>query len=391
MTVPNHAEPVTRSTAVTPCDHVRESAEFIAAHSRDVAIPEAGIHLAARKLYARFQRTPYARAVWKSHELNPQTNDARTVDWIFLIDTLNFSFWSDTHRPGQSGGEDETYAVRYRGRDYTGYWALCAAVNRALDEGFPCTTATFMATADDATWTHIFRSATAETIPLFETRLRVVREAGKVLLARYDGSFTNFLCPPASNGSLPPATAQPNDAPTTVARVLDAFPSYRDMATFHGRTVWFCKRAQILVADLWACFDNTGYGAFTRIDDLTMFADYRVPQALVHIGVLQYSERLRCLLSGGTATTGFQPTFEVLAPGSCEEIEIRGNAILAVERLCHAIRTLVAQDNAGSGGGKGPEVMVNPILLDFYLWDLAKEQTDQLAYIPIHRTRTHFY
>ena len=32
------------------------------------------------------------------------------------------------------------------------------------------------------------------------------------------------------------------------------------------------KRAQILVADLWACFEGKGYGYFEDIDKITMFA-----------------------------------------------------------------------------------------------------------------------
>ena len=39
--------------------------------------------------------------------------------------------------------------------------------------------------------------------------------------------------------------------------------------------VKFYKRAQILIADLWACFEGKGYGQFHDIDTLTMFADYR--------------------------------------------------------------------------------------------------------------------
>lgn len=34
----------------------------------------------------------------------------------------------------------------------------------------------------------------------------------------------------------------------------------------------FYKRAQILVADLWACFEGEGYGYFHDIDTVTMFA-----------------------------------------------------------------------------------------------------------------------
>ena len=40
-------------------------------------------------------------------------------------------------------------------------------------------------------------------------------------------------------------------------------------------SVAFYKRAQILIADVWACCEGEGLGAFTDIDDITMFADYR--------------------------------------------------------------------------------------------------------------------
>ena len=32
------------------------------------------------------------------------------------------------------------------------------------------------------------------------------------------------------------------------------------------------KRAQILIADLWACFNGESYGEFHDIDKITMFA-----------------------------------------------------------------------------------------------------------------------
>jgi hypothetical protein len=49
-------------------------------------------------------------------------------------------------------------------------------------------------------------------------------------------------------------------------------PSFRDETRFEGKRVRFLKRAQIFVADLWAAFGGTGYGAFDDIDHLTMFA-----------------------------------------------------------------------------------------------------------------------
>ena len=43
------------------------------------------------------------------------------VDWVFFVDALNFSFWSEETR-------ERRYTVRHNGVDYVGYWSLCAAV-----------------------------------------------------------------------------------------------------------------------------------------------------------------------------------------------------------------------------------------------------------------------
>lgn len=62
---------------------------------------------------------------YKSQPLHPKKPlSASTVDWIFLIDTLNFSFWSEP---------DKYYKVSYHNETYTGYWSLCAAINRAIE------------------------------------------------------------------------------------------------------------------------------------------------------------------------------------------------------------------------------------------------------------------
>lgn len=60
--------------------------------------------------------------------------------------------------------------------------------------------------------------------------------------------------------------------------LAENFSCFRDEASFDGRRVRFYKRAQILVADLWACFEGQSYGKFHDIDKITMFAGtYSVP------------------------------------------------------------------------------------------------------------------
>lgn len=57
--------------------------------------------------------------------------------------------------------------------------------------------------------------------------------------------------------------------------------------------MFFYKRAQIFIADVWGGFKGQGLGAFDDIDALTMFADYRVPVVLKHMGILHYSDGLQ--------------------------------------------------------------------------------------------------
>ncbi|KAJ1986230.1 hypothetical protein H4R33_003478 [Dimargaris cristalligena] len=366
---------------------VLESSEFIAQHSSQVSIPPEGIRKAAHHIYEQLLRQRYSCQTWKSHPLNPQHNEPATVDWIFLVDTLNFCFWSDgavDHDPEHNRAEP--FTVDFQGTAYQGYWALCAAINRALGEGFPCTSATFMVEATNDTWAHIFRSTTATPIPQWPTRLRIIREAGRILLDQCGGSIRHILAAEGERGSNTKGHPPPVDAVAFIKLIADRFPSYRDTATFHGRPVCLYKRAQILVADLWACFEGQGYGHFANIDAITMFADYRVPQALVYVGALAYSDELLALLRAPKAR---------LAPGSPPEVEIRGNSIWAVELICREIRQIIKQKaaekdlNDNMAGTSSP--VINPILVDFYLWDMAKASPSEMAHIPIHRTGGYFY
>ena len=64
---------------------------------------------------------------------------------------------------------------------------------------------------------------------------------------------------------------------------------FQDHTIYDGVQVFFYKRAQILVGDIWGAFKGQGLGKFEDIDKITMFADYRVPQILLELDILVYS------------------------------------------------------------------------------------------------------
>ena len=131
----------------------------------------------------------------------------------------------------------------------------------------------------------------------------------------------------------------------------------------------FYKRAQILVGDVWAAYgrscDPSHPYYFHDMNELTMFADYRVPQILRHMGIMQYSEALAMRIDA----------LEEIPFGSAEEIEIRAATVVAVEKLQ---KCLVAH---------GRHLLV--LEVDWLLWQWGESIKDTIA--PHHRTLTIYY
>lgn len=173
-------------------------------------------------------------------------------------------------------------------------------------------------------------------------------------------------------------------------------------------SVYIWKRAQILVAETWAAFypedpssPHPLFPAGAAIHELTMFADYRVPQILHHLRILSYPPPLVKLLNARTP----------LESGSVEELSIRTASIVAVELVREEILSIITQSisassssSSSSGDGDGDGLRehdaVSSVMIDFYLWDLAKrvesgahgvDGPHSATMMPIHRTRSIWY
>lgn len=107
---------------------VLQGVEYVYDNGIDVAIDMRATKTAADTIYQQMQEKEFSTASWTDNELHPKTKDETTVDFIFTMDLLNFSFWSELP-------QDERFAIEYMGKQWTGYWSLVAAMQRALDEG----------------------------------------------------------------------------------------------------------------------------------------------------------------------------------------------------------------------------------------------------------------
>lgn len=213
---------------------------------------------------------------FSQHEHHPSANDSYAPNWIFLIDTLNFCFWT----PGD--------ATKWKVDGNTGYFALCASINRAIKEGVDITNPTYYSNITVTELEHILRSDDGTTkCPLIEERVTILHDVGKKLSAKFSGDFKNCVI-----------EAQ-HSAQSLIKLVVEEFPCFKDEAIYRNKNVAIYKRVQILVGDIWSCYRGVGIGRFDDIQTVTMFADYRVPQVLVHFGAIKYSNELLDLLKTG--------------------------------------------------------------------------------------------
>ena len=102
----------------------------------------------------------------------PGLSEEEVLEWLFVIDVLNFCFWSD---------ELTLYTVKYLGMEWTGYRSLCAALARAKSRGIPVHKPEFYGAVTKEEMESIFRSDSHVQMPLLEKRRANLHEAAAML------------------------------------------------------------------------------------------------------------------------------------------------------------------------------------------------------------------
>jgi hypothetical protein len=306
----------------------------VLAAARHVRLDPAAIERVAARMAAGEARVP----AWNTH-YHYAGEPAPTALYILVLDALNFCFWGEPR-----------WRITYEDEQLNGYWALAAALKRAVLAGALPLDATALAVYPDDALAAVL--AGEGTIPLLAERGANLREVGRGLRDRWDGDVTRLIA--AAAGS----------APRLAGLVAREFPSFDDVATYEGQPVHLYKRAQILVADLYGAFGGEGLGHFHDLAALTAFADYKVPRVLRRLGILVYDDHLAGLVDG----------LIELPPGGREEVEIRAATIWGVERLRQAL------------AARGRALMA--LEVDWLLWELGQQAADDR---PYHRTRTIYY
>jgi len=323
-----------------PCTYVKESTSKIIPIMSHVKIDAKALKKFVENLLKDKNALKYPK--WSETHLDATSVPFETLlRYLFVIDTLNYCFWPN-------GGYE--------------YYTLAQNLYKTLkDQKKFFEIDNLVKMTPEQLKKNIFKC----DFCLLNERARMIREVFTIIKNKYDGLCYNFV------------KACNKDATKLVKQVVDEFWCFRDQAIYNGEQIFFYKRAQILVSDIYLAYldikeakktnEENDIINFTKntISQLTMFADYRVPQILRAKGLLKYDKHLTDLVDNK----------KELAHGGKEEIEIRAATIQTVEQIKKMLKE------------HGREAM--SIEVDVYLWEEGEKIKDKVA--PHHRTLSIFY
>ena len=282
----------------------------------------------------------------QAYDFYPDLPRTDLIQFIFVLNTINFQF-REFQAPWRK------FTVEYKGHVYGGFFGLAYALRKAIEQNIPVLDADFLARLDREEALRLFRGEDI-VIPMLEERFAILNNVGKVLNERYEGEFATALR--KTNLAF-------NNGKGLVEVLGRDFYTFNDVHLYKptGSTVKFFKKAQLLLAMLH--YAEKAQFTLKDIDRLTVFADYKLPQALRDLSIIEYSKGLAHKVDN-----------RILIPsGSVEEIEIRAHTIYASDLLCKEVN-------------KHRTDKVIATMIDEYLWLKGKQSKHRR-----HITKTIFY
>lgn len=305
-------------------EEVRATSAWVASRSSHVKVDLSELEKVVDKLQGSIPKVE-----WDFEGIHYFDNGPLTVQYLFVLDALNFCFWPD--------------------KDLN-YDCLASGLKDALQNDKSALDSDRLQNYTGPQLRNLLKWS--RPLPLEEERVRLMHEVGLELERSFGGEAANLV---KSSGK---------SAVSLVALITKHFPGFRDHSLYKGHQVFLYKRAQIFVADLWGAFKGKGYGNFYDISSITIFADYIVPAVLRQLGVLRYSSALSNSIDSN----------DEIVSGSEEEVELRACSIHAVEKMRELMETKF-----------GKQVL--SVELDLWLWSFGV-QNPSLRY---HRTLSIYY
>lgn len=256
--------------------------------------------------------------------------------YLILCESLNFCYWDS----------DIKWKIEYKDEWYSGSFGLFYAISKAIKNGYNLLNIEYLENITIEELDEIFKGTTS--IPLLKERFEIIKQ----LVSEYK-QISNITQSMSANSDI-----------ELLNNIVNHFSNFRDISLYKGREIYFFKRAILLVGDL--ILNNSSISKSVKNDDnMTGCADYKIPQVLRHLGILEYSDDLTTLIDER----------QEIQHDSEMEVEIRANMLYAIELI---------KEKLHQNG-----IDMNSVQIDNALWLLSKNK--EFKDKPHHLTRTIYY
>ena len=249
------------------------------------------------------------------------------INLLLVYESIDFSFWGnpkwtiDTHNGKEDGGIALLYAIFKYVKDKN-------------------TTDFSNITKDE--FSNILKGNVE--IPLFEERFNIIRNVSRIVNEKMNGSFYKFI----NNINIDEELFE---------IIIGYFPNFKDERTYNNKTIYFYKLAQLLTSDI-LHIREIKENIKVDYSHLVGCADYKIPQVMRGLGILNYSDKLSNIIDS-------KKEIEV---NSEYEVEIRSNMLVVIDLI-----------------KKKLENRVCAIDINDYIWSQGKNKNIKLK--PYHLTR----
>ena len=181
-------------------------------------------------------------------------------------------------------------------------------------------------------------------IPLFEERYNIIKNVSKIVNEKMNGNFYKFIKNINSDTKL-------------FNVIVSNFPNFKDERTYNKKNIYFYKLAQLLTSDILHIREQKEK-IKVNYSHLVGCADYKIPQVMRGLGILEYSNKLANIIDNK----------EEIEVNSKFEVEIRANMIVVIDMIKNKLG-----DN------------VCAIDINDYIWCQGRNKNIKLK--PYHLTR----
>ena len=181
-------------------------------------------------------------------------------------------------------------------------------------------------------------------IPLFEERYNIIKNVSKIVNEKMNGNFYKLIKNITSDTKL-------------FNVIVSNFPNFKDERTYNNKKICFYKLAQLLTSDILHIREQKEK-IKVNYSHLVGCADYKIPQVMRGLGILEYSNKLANIID-------YKEEIEV---NSKFEVEIRANMIVVIDMIKNKLG-----DN------------VCAIDINDYIWSQGRNKNIKLK--PYHLTR----